>query len=188
QQEYIQIDTTDILFVCGGAFDGLEKIIERRTGAKTLGFTAEAKPKSHAMASDLLRRLLPEDLLKFGMIPEFVGRMPVVVTLEELGMDALVEVLTRPRNALTRQYKALMSMEGVELEFTDDAIAAVAEKAAKLGTGARGLRAIMENLMLDIMFTAPDRPEVKKIKIDRDAVERYSEAVKKKSAARVKTA
>jgi len=188
QQEYIQIDTTDILFICGGAFDGLEKIIERRTGAKMLGFTAEARPKSHAAATELLKKLLPEDLLKFGMIPEFVGRMPVVVTLDELGMDALIEVLTRPKNALTRQYKALMSMEGVELEFTEDAIVAVAERAARLGTGARGLRAIMESLMLDIMFNSPDRPDVKKIIIDRDAVERYSEAVKKKGAAKVKTA
>lgn len=188
QQEYIQIDTTDILFICGGAFDGLDKIIERRTGAKVLGFTAEAKPQGRIASSESLKRLIPEDLLKFGMIPEFVGRMPVVVTLEDLNMAALIEVLTKPKNALTRQYKALMSMEGVELEFTDDAIAAVAEVASQLGTGARGLRSVMEKLMLDIMFSAPDRPDMKKIAIDRDAVEKASEAVRKKPRTNDKTA
>jgi ATP-dependent Clp protease ATP-binding subunit ClpX len=188
QQEYIQIDTTDILFICGGAFDGLEKIIERRTGAKTLGFTAATKPSGKAASSEALKRLMPEDLLKFGMIPEFVGRMPVIVTLEELGIAAMIEVLTKPKNALTRQYKALMSMEGVELEFSEDAISAVAEKAMKHGTGARGLRAIMEKLMLDIMYSAPDRPELKRIHIDADAVNKASEAIKKRPPAKAETA
>ena len=188
QQEYIQIDTTDILFISGGAFDGLDKIIERRTGAKVLGFTAETKPQGRMASSESLKRLIPEDLLKFGMIPEFVGRMPVVVTLEDLNMAALIEVLTKPKNALTSQYKALMSMEGVELDFTDDAIAAVAEVASQLGTGARGLRSVMEKLMLDIMFSAPDRPDMKKISIDRDAVEKASEAVRKKPRPNDKTA
>jgi len=188
QQEYIQIDTTDILFICGGAFDGLEKIIERRTGAKTLGFTAVPRPVGKAASSEALKRLMPEDLLKFGLIPEFVGRMPVIVTLEELGIAALVEVLTKPKNALTRQYKTLMSMEGVELEFTEGAIAAVANKAMRLGTGARGLRSIMEKLMLDIMFSVPDKPEMKKIHIDEDALEKASEAIKKRPPAKSETA
>jgi len=131
---------------------------------------------------------MPEDLLKFGLIPEFVGRMPVIVTLEELGIAALVEVLTKPKNALTRQYKTLMSMEGVELEFTEGAIAAVANKAMRLGTGARGLRSIMEKLMLDIMFAVPDKPETKKIHIDEDAVEKISETIKKRPPAKSETA
>lgn len=188
QQEYIQVDTTDILFICGGAFDGLEKIIERRTGAKVLGFTAETKPQGRQAAAESLKKLLPEDLLKFGMIPEFIGRMPVLVTLDELNLDALVEVLTKPKNALTRQYKALMSMEGVELDFTEDAVKAVAEKAAGLGTGARGLRAVMEKLMLDIMYSAPDDPDKKRIRIDRDAVGRASAPIRKKPRTKAKTA
>jgi len=188
QQEYIQIDTTDILFICGGAFDGLEKIIERRTGAKVLGFNAQPKAGLRDGVAEMLKKLMPEDLLKYGMIPEFVGRMPVVVSLEELGMAALVEVLTKPKNALTRQYKVLMSMEGVELEFTEDAISLVAEKAMKLGTGARGLRAIMEKLMLDIMYSAPDKPDMKRIRIDREAVERASDAVRRRPPEKAETA
>jgi ATP-dependent Clp protease ATP-binding subunit ClpX len=156
-QEYIQIDTTNILFICGGAFTGLPAIIERRIGRKVLGFSADVKSKKERRIGEILSHVKYQDLLKYGMIPEFVGRMPVVSTLNELGEDELVTILTEPRNALVRQYQKLFEMEGVELRFTDSALRAVAHKATKTETGARGLRSILEDLMLNLLYELPSR-------------------------------
>ncbi len=155
QQECIQIDTSNILFICGGAFDGIEKIIGQRTGKKGLGFGAEVTAKSDKNVGEILKDILPQDLLKFGLIPEFIGRLSVMVTLESLDKDALVRILTEPKNALIKQYKKLLEMDNVILEFEDDAIDEIANKAIQRKTGARGLRAIMEEVMMDIMFEAP---------------------------------
>ena len=154
-QEFIQIDTTNVLFICGGAFDGIEKIIENRIGRKTLGFGAEIRPKVDRRIGDVLRQIMPEDLLKFGLIPEFIGRLPVVVTLDALDEDALVRILTEPKSALVKQYKKLLGYDNVELEFTQDALVAISRKAMAQNTGARGLRTIMEKLMLDLMYRCP---------------------------------
>ncbi|MDI6637298.1 MAG: ATP-dependent Clp protease ATP-binding subunit ClpX [Bacillota bacterium] len=170
-QEFIQIDTTNILFICGGAFDGLEKIIQNRIGKKTLGFGAELRPKIDANIGDILRQVMPEDLLKFGLIPEFIGRLPVVVPLDALDEQALVRILTEPRNALAKQYKRMFELDGVELEITEDALVAVAKKAIARNTGARGLRSIMENIMLDIMYEIPSRSDVKKVVVTKEVVE-----------------
>ncbi|MEW6105107.1 MAG: ATP-dependent Clp protease ATP-binding subunit ClpX [Bacillota bacterium] len=170
-QEFIQIDTTNILFICGGAFDGLEKIIQNRIGKKTLGFGAELRPKIDANIGDILRQVMPEDLLKFGLIPEFIGRLPVVVPLDALDEQALVRILTEPRNALAKQYKRMFELDGVELEITEDALVAVAKKAIARNTGARGLRSIMEKIMLDIMYEIPSRSDVKKVVVTKEVVE-----------------
>jgi ATP-dependent Clp protease ATP-binding subunit ClpX len=171
-QEFIQIDTTNILFICGGAFSGIDKIIEKRIGHKILGFGADVQSNVDKDIGEVLKHTLPEDLLKFGLIPEFVGRMPIIVTLEDLDEDALVRILTEPKNALTRQYQRLFEMDGVELVFDDDALRAVAKKAIERKTGARGLRAILEDVMLDIMFDIPSRDDVSTCRITVDVIEK----------------
>jgi len=171
-QEFIQIDTTNILFICGGAFSGVDKIIEKRIGHKVLGFGAEITSNVQKDVGETLKSILPEDLLKFGLIPEFVGRMPIIVTLENLDEDALVRILTEPRNALAKQYQRLFEMDGVELTFDEDALRAVAHKAIERKTGARGLRAILEDVMLDIMFDIPSREDVASCHITADVIEK----------------
>jgi ATP-dependent Clp protease ATP-binding subunit ClpX len=172
QQEYIRVNTTDILFICGGAFIGLEKIIQRRLGRHTMGFGAieETKKSAGAARDEILHHVEPEDLLNFGFIPEFVGRLPVVTTLAELTGEQLVSILTEPKNALTKQYAKLMAMEGAELEFTPDALQELAAQALKKGTGARALRGLIEKLMLDLMYEAPDNGSIIHIKITRPVV------------------
>jgi len=155
-QDFIQLDTTNILFICGGAFDGLEKIVERRTEAAGIGFGAAVASKKERKKSELLRQVEPDDLVRFGLIPEFVGRLPVIVPLEELDEEALMRIATEPKNALVKQYRKLFEMEGVELEFTPGAIRAIARKAIERRTGARGLRSIMEDILLDLMFELPN--------------------------------
>lgn len=170
QQEFIQIDTTNVLFICGGAFEGIDKIIENRTGKKTMGFGSDIQSKVDKNIGDILKEILPEDLLKYGLIPEFVGRMPVVVTLEQLDEEALVSILTTPKNALVSQYKKLFEMDGVELEFEDEAIRAVAAEAIAQKTGARGLRSILENVMLDVMYDIPSMEDVHKCIITKETI------------------
>jgi len=170
-QEFIQLDTTNILFICGGAFEGIDKIIENRIGRKTLGFGAEVRPKVDRKIGDILRQIMPEDLLKYGLIPEFVGRLPVVVPLDALDEEALVRILTEPKSALVKQYERLFELDGVSLEFTRDALVAVAKKAIARGGGARGLRSIMEKLMLDLMYEIPSRSEIQKVVVTREAVD-----------------
>jgi len=169
-QEFLQIDTTNILFICGGAFEGIDKIIEKRLHKNSIGFGAEIKSKNERNVGEILKHILPEDLLKFGMIPEFVGRVPIVVTLNQLDKDALINILTEPKNALTKQYAKLFEMDGVELEFEREALEAIADEALKRKTGARGLRAIMEELMMDVMFEIPSREDVAKCIITLDTV------------------
>ncbi len=159
-QEFIQIDTTNILFICGGAFDGLEQMIKRRIGKKVIGFNAEGEGQRELKAGEYLMMALPEDLLKFGLIPEFVGRLPVISTLAPLDEETLVRILSEPKNALTKQYKKLLEMDNVNLVFEDAALLAIAEEAIKRKTGARGLRAIIEGLMLDVMYEVPSREDV----------------------------
>lgn len=168
-QEFIQIDTTNILFICGGAFDGLEQIIKRRIGKKIIGFHSESH-KGEMKAGEYLSLALPEDLLKFGLIPEFVGRLPVISTLEPLDEDALVRILTEPKNALVKQYQKLMELDNVELEFEMDALRAIASEAINRNTGARGLRAIIESMMLDVMYDLPSRTDVNKCVITEKTV------------------
>jgi ATP-dependent Clp protease ATP-binding subunit ClpX len=170
QQEFLQVDTSNILFVCGGAFSGLDKIILNRSRKSGIGFVAEVRaPDGGEHINDLLGEVEPEDLIKYGLIPEFVGRLPVVATLEELDEEALIEILTEPRNALTKQYQKLFDMEGVELEFREDALRAVARKAMQRKTGARGLRTILENVLLDTMYDLPSMANATKVVVD-DAV------------------
>ncbi len=169
-QDFIQIDTTNILFICGGAFDGLSKVIQRRVGEKTIGFNSNVKSDKEIEA-EALSHLEPEDLLKYGLIPEFIGRLPVLVTLQELGTDALVRIINEPKNALLKQYKKLFSMDNVELEIEDDAVRQIANKAIERKTGARGLRSIMEGLMTDIMFEIPSRNDIRKCIITKDTVD-----------------
>lgn len=171
-QEFIQINTANILFICGGAFDGIEKIIEQRTRVSSLGFGAEIHSKKQKDVGALLKDILPGDLLKFGLIPEFVGRLPIVVTLEALDKKALVSILGEPKNALVKQYRKLFEMDNVELEFTEDALQAIAEEAMKRNTGARGLRSIIEDTMKDIMFEIPSREEIAKVIVTRETVEK----------------
>jgi ATP-dependent Clp protease ATP-binding subunit ClpX len=172
QQEYIRVDTSNILFICGGAFVGLEKIIQRRLGRNTMGFGAVdmAQKALTAERAEILQHVEPEDLLNFGFIPEFVGRLPVVTTLAELNEDQLVSILAEPKNALTKQYAKLMAMEGVELEFTPDALRELALQAIKKGTGARALRSLLERLMLDVMYEAPDAGNIIHVKVTRPVV------------------
>ena len=161
QQEFIQFDTTNVLFICGGAFDGLDKIIQRRIGEKTIGFNADIVSQNQS-EEEILRQIQPEDLLKFGLIPEFIGRLPAIVTLRELSEDALVRILTEPKNALVKQYKKLFEIDNVELEFEPEAIKAIAKQAIERKTGARGLRSIIEKVMTDIMYEIPSREDVVK--------------------------
>lgn len=169
-QEFIQIDTTNILFICGGAFDGLEKIIERRIGKKALGFGAEVSSKSGKDTGELFKKLQPQDLLKFGLIPEFIGRLSVTVSLDSLDRDAMVRILKEPKNALVKQYVKLLEMDDVSLEFDDAALEAIADKAIERKTGARGLRSIMEEIMSDIMYNAPSEKNLKKCIITKECV------------------
>ncbi len=190
QQEMIAIDTTNILFICGGAFEGLVPIIENRIGKKMLGFGAELQSVKDKDISEALKALEPEDLTKYGLIPELVGRLPVNVTLDALDEDALVNILTQPKNALCKQYAKLLSMDGVKLEFTPDAVRAIAQQAIKRKTGARGLRGVVEKIMLDTMFELPSRHDVEKCIVDEDTVRNFekpklimkSERLEKKSA------
>lgn len=170
QQEFIQIDTTNILFICGGAFDGIDKIIEKREGAGSIGFGAEVKSKENRNVGEVLKDIRPEDLLKFGLIPEFVGRLPIIVTLDNLDEDALVRILTEPRNALCRQYSKLMEMDGVDLEFEPDALKAIAAKAIARKSGARGLRAIIEDALMGTMFDLPSRSDVAKVVVTPEVI------------------
>ncbi|MCR5440418.1 MAG: ATP-dependent Clp protease ATP-binding subunit ClpX [Selenomonas sp.] len=169
-QELIQIDTTNILFICGGAFDGIEKVIEARLGQKQMGFGADIKSKRRRSVGDSLRKLLPEDLLKHGLIPEFIGRLPVVVTLESLDEEALVSILTKPKNALVKQYQKLLDMDGVKLEFDDDALRQIAKEALKRKTGARGLRSIIEAIMRNVMYDVPSIQGVTACRVTKDVV------------------
>lgn len=170
QQEFIQIDTTNILFICGGAFVGLEKIIEQRIGGKTMGFGAEIKTREERDMGELLREVQPEDLLKFGLIPEFIGRLPVIATLDELSVEALIDILKKPKNALVKQYQRLFEFENVKLRFTEGALMAIAKEAIKRKSGARGLRAIMENTMLDVMYEIPSQSNVRECIISEEVV------------------
>ncbi|MEW6046422.1 MAG: ATP-dependent Clp protease ATP-binding subunit ClpX [Bacillota bacterium] len=170
-QEFIQIDTTNILFICGGAFETLDKIIENRIRQKTMGFGATITRKEERQIGEILRQVMPEDLLKFGMIPEFVGRLPIVVALDALTEEDMVRILLEPKNALVKQYRKLLEMDGVELEFTDGAVRAIARKAMERKSGARGLRSIIEEIMLDVMFEVPSVGDVKKCTVTADVVE-----------------
>jgi ATP-dependent Clp protease ATP-binding subunit ClpX len=169
-QEFLQIDTTNILFICGGAFVGLEEVIERRMNQKSLGFGAEIKSKREKKSTQLLEHVLPEDLIKYGLIPEFVGRLPVVATLEELDEPALVRILHEPKNSLIRQYQTILEFEGVELKFTDEALVAISKEALKRNVGARGLRIILEELMLELMYTIPSQRDIKQCLINEEVV------------------
>lgn len=168
-QEFLQFDTTNVLFICGGAFDGLDKVIQKRIGEKVIGFNSSVE-KNKVETDEIMKHVQPEDLLKFGLIPEFIGRLPVLVTLEELTEDALVSILTEPKNALVKQYKKLFAMDDVELEIEDEAIRAIAVKALERKTGARGLRGIMEKIMTNIMYELPSRDDVVKCVITKEAV------------------
>lgn len=169
-QEFIQFDTTNVLFICGGAFNGLDKIIKRRMGEKVIGFNSEMNTEK-VKANKLVEKIQPEDLLKFGLIPEFIGRLPVIVTLEELSEEALVRIIKEPKNALLKQYKKLLAMDDVELEMDDEAIRAIAKQAIERKTGARGLRSILESVMTEIMYEIPSRDDVEKCIITEDTIE-----------------
>lgn len=177
QQEFLKVDTTNILFVCGGAFAGLDNVIQQRIGVKTLGFGAEVKKRSEKKSGELLADVTPEDLLKFGFIPEFVGRLPVLATLSELNEDAMVQILKEPKNALIKQYQKLFEMEQVRLKFTDGSLVAIAREALKRKTGARGLRSILENAMLDIMYEVPSQTMVKEVVINEDVIVRREKPI-----------
>ncbi len=190
-QEFIQIDTTNILFVVGGAFAGLEHIVEQRVGKKTLGFTAEMRSSNETESDAMFAQVRPEDLVKFGLIPEFIGRLPLIASVNKLDQAALVQILTEPRNALIKQYQKLFEIDGVELEFTDDAVEAIADKAMERGTGARGLRAIIEEVLLNVMYDVPSREDIGKVVVTGEVVSdnvnptlipREAEPKKKKSA------
>lgn len=171
-QEFIQLDTTNILFICGGAFEGIDKLIRNRTQNKVMGFGADIKGKQDQNLGELLQQVLPEDLLKFGLIPEFVGRLPVIVTLNQLTEDDLIRILTEPKNALVRQYQKFFQLDGVELEFGDAAMKAIARQALKRNTGARGLRAIIEGILMDVMYDIPSETDIKKVVITEDVIEK----------------
>ena len=170
-QEFLKIDTTNVLFILGGAFDGIEKIIQKRGGEKTLGFGAKIESKKEIDLGKIYAQVLPEDLLKFGIIPEFIGRIPVVATLDLLDEDALMQILKEPKNALVKQYQKLLELDDVELEFRDDALRAIAKKAIERNTGARGLRSIVESTMMECMYEVPSRDDVKKVIVTKEAVE-----------------
>ncbi|KJS19356.1 MAG: ATP-dependent protease [Clostridiaceae bacterium BRH_c20a] len=169
-QEFIQLDTTNILFICGGAFDGVDKIIQNRIGKKVMGFNADIKSKNDVNIGEILKHILPADLLKYGLIPEFVGRLPVIVSLEALDKEALVKILTEPKNALVKQYQKLFELDQANLEFKNDALEAVAEEAMRRNTGARGLRSIIEDIMMEVMFEIPSREDISKVIVTRDVV------------------
>ena len=169
-QEFLQINTENILFICGGAFEGIEKIIDDRTGKKAIGFKADVESKKEKKKSEIYAELLPQDLLKFGMIPEFVGRLPIIATLDELTKESLIEIVTKPKNALVKQYKKLFELDGVELEFEQEALEAIVEKAIERNTGARGLRSIIEERMRDIMYEIPSNFKIAKCIITRDSI------------------
>ncbi|QMU68128.1 ATP-dependent Clp protease ATP-binding subunit ClpX [Streptacidiphilus sp. P02-A3a] len=169
-QEFIQIDTTNVLFIVGGAFSGLERIIESRAGKKGIGFGATIRSKHEVESSDQFRAVMPEDLVKFGMIPEFIGRLPVITSVHNLDRDALLQILTEPKNALVKQYRRLFELDGVELEFTDTALDAIADQAIKRSTGARGLRAIMEEVLMSVMYEVPSRKDVARVVVTEDVV------------------
>ena len=170
QQEFIKIDTTNILFICGGAFNNLEGIIKSRIGVKALGFAAEIRKREERKLGEILVQVQPEDLIRFGMIPEFVGRLPVVATLHELTEKELVEIMLEPKNALVKQYQKLFGMEDVTLRFTEGSLQAVAREAMKRNSGARGLRSILENIMLDIMYEIPSQPDIRECVISEEVV------------------
>ncbi len=170
QQEFIQVDTTNILFICGGAFTGIEKTVKDRTGKMTVGFGAKLHNKNKKSIGEILKTVQPQDLIKYGLIPEFAGRIPVIAPLDELGKGALIRILTEPKNALIKQYQQLLSFDNVKLKFTDEAYAAIAEEALKRKTGARGLRAILEDIMLDIMYETPSRTDIEECVINADVI------------------
>ena len=170
QQEFIQIDTSNILFICGGAFEGIDKIIQNRVGEKVMGFGADIKSREEKKIGEILNMILPQDLLRYGLIPEFVGRVPIIVSLDALDKDSLVKILTEPKNALARQYKKLFELDGVDLEFMPEALQAIAEEAMLRNTGARGLRAIIEDVMLDVMYEVPSRIDITKVLITKDVI------------------
>ena len=175
QQEFLQVDTTNILFICGGAFVGLEDIIENRVGQKIMGFGAAVTSKKDRKVWDLLKEVQPEDLLRYGMIPEFVGRLPVIAPLHELSEDALIDILTKPRNALIKQYQKLFDMDGVKLRFTKGSLNAIARAALKQQSGARGLRAIVEQALLDTMYEIPSRPTIKEVVVNEEVIEQQQQ-------------
>lgn len=177
QQDFLQVDTTNILFICGGAFVGIDKIISARGSATSIGFGADIKHPDEQKIGQLLRKLEPDDLVKFGLIPEFVGRLPIAATLDDLDEKALIQILTEPKNALVKQYNKLFNMENVELKFTDDALKEITKLAIKRKTGARGLRAIMEEMLLDAMFTLPGNKDVKEVVINEAVVQKKAEPV-----------
>ena len=174
-QEFIHVDTTNILFICGGAFDGLDKIIERRTDRKSMGFGADIKSSAERDVGELLSEVQSHDLLKFGIIPELIGRLPVLTSLDSLKRDDLVRILTEPKNAMTKQYKTLLAYDGVELEFEDEALGAIADRAIEMKIGARGLRSVMEKLMTDIMYTVPSDPSIERVVVTADCVRNGTE-------------
>ena len=169
QQEFIQIDTSNILFICGGAFDGLGQIIEKRCGNQGLGFGAQVLSKKQSEKNDILQKVEPQDILKFGIIPELIGRLPIITALDPLDKEALVSILTKPKNALTKQYQYLFDLDGVELEFEEDALEAIAEKTMERNTGARGLRSVLEDIITGIMFDVPSDPTISRVVVTRDA-------------------
>ncbi|HEY8206579.1 MAG TPA: AAA family ATPase, partial [Myxococcaceae bacterium] len=177
QQEFLQVDTTNILFICGGTFGGLEQIIERRLGGRSLGFGADVQSKKQRNLSELLKHVEPEDLLKFGMIPEFIGRLPIVTALEELDESALVDILAQPKNALVKQYKKLLELDGVSLKFTDGALKAIASEAIRRKAGARGLRSILETAMLEVMYEIPSRKNAREVMISEEVILKKQEPV-----------
>ncbi len=194
-QELIPINTTNILFICGGAFDGLEKIIERRLDKTSIGFNSEIKEKTDAAADELYKQVMPEDLTKFGLIPEFIGRVPVTVSLDFLDVNALKRILIEPKNALVKQYRKLFELDGVKLEFTDDAVEAIAQKAVERKTGARGLRSIVESAVMDTMYETPSDESITECIINADVINgladpelKYNSVVKKKTGKKSKTA
>ncbi|WP_130806141.1 ATP-dependent Clp protease ATP-binding subunit ClpX [Senegalia massiliensis] len=174
-QEFIQIDTTNVLFIVGGAFDGIDKVIQQRVGKKAMGFGADIQSKEIKDMGEMLKLIQPEDLLRYGLIPEFVGRLPVIVSLSQLDEEALVEILTKPKNALVKQYKELFNIDNVDLEFEEDALKLIAKKAIERKTGARGLRGILEEIMLDIMYDIPSRDDIEKCLITKDSIDKNSE-------------
>jgi ATP-dependent Clp protease ATP-binding subunit ClpX len=188
QQEFLQVDTTNILFICGGAFAGLEKIIAQRTRGTAIGFGADVRSVDDRQTGEILREVEPEDLLKFGLIPEFIGRLPVIATLNDLSEDALVEILQKPKNALLKQYQRLFEMEGVKLTFAEDALRAVARRAIQRKTGARGLRSIMEGILLDTMFELPQMTGVEEVVINREVIEGRAKPLQIYADRRVETA
>ena len=185
QQELLQIDTKNILFICGGAFVGLDKIIEKRLNKNTLGFS-DGENNTEKVTSELIKDIQPQDLIKYGLIPEFVGRLPIVVGLDELTEDALIKIMTEPKNSLVKQYKTMFKLDGVDLEIKNEAIKLIAEKAIKLKTGARGLRTIMEDIMLDIMFITPDDRTISKITVNKDTVENRNPLIERNKVVKEK--